>query len=185
LTAVEELGKDLPVTSLVDEQRRLLDDLHKIELGKDSAKGSKFVLDESKRQLLKRIPISIESSKYTYLDQLVYKHDQTLTFDLFWVDENGLIRYMHLFFDQLFCFRLTDESDLLHQPTETAEDITEWSLYTVENSYYIKWFQEISCGLNSNRIINHYFIYTQDDIIEVLSEKLPEIKMSEKSPTNW
>ena len=48
-----------------------------------------------------------------------------------------------------------------------------WSLFMVENSHYVEWFQEQSVGIHEDRNIAHYLIRTPNEIFEVLDLNEP------------
>ena len=84
----------------------------------------------------------------------------------------------------LFTYRNTEEGvflrtiDYLHK-NYSPDFYGEWSLFKVENSQYLRWFNEESLGVYQDQNIEHYVFYTSDVIIEVLSPYSPEIEIQD------
>lgn len=101
------------------------------------------------------------------------------------VDKNGLlcieisddkdISSWSFTFKSYLSYRNTDEGDRLKFLSELKGQ-QPWSLYLVENSKYIKWFDEESCSKWDPKSIFHYTFFTQDDLIDVLALEIPIAK---------
>lgn len=79
-------------------------------------------------------------------------------------------------FDGDLAHRLADEGDLLKTVSEaerTNED--RWTLYTVENSLYLKWFHEQSLNIRKKDNLVHYLIATPNEIIDVIDLSSPTL----------
>ena len=88
------------------------------------------------------------------------------------VSSNNGSSKLNLSFDWIHSFRLTDEGDLLKmQDEQQGQMIT--GLYLVENSAYLKWFNEQSADAHSDENIAHYLIVTTNDVVDVLSSENP------------
>lgn len=87
-------------------------------------------------------------------------------------------------FNNFITFRVIDESDLLKDTYDDEDDDDDykslieiqqekgyrycWSLFTIENSHYIKWFRQHVVDRDRDVDIVHYLIFTVHDVIEVL-----------------
>lgn len=52
-----------------------------------------------------------------------------------------------------------------------------WFLYKVENSRFLKWALEESCGYYSEKEIVHYCIVTQQSLMDIVATSEPKIKI--------
>lgn len=86
-------------------------------------------------------------------------------------------RTFKLLFDWIHSFRLTDEGDLLKMQDEQQGNMVT-GIYSVENSSYLKWFNEQSADVHSTGDIVHYFIVTTNEVIDVLSSEEPLVTHS-------
>lgn len=78
-------------------------------------------------------------------------------------------------FGTALAYRNIDEGDL--QKTLHSIVCTEpCSLFIVENSTWLKWFQEESYGIHDDEEIIHYAIYTENDCIDILSAYPPVVE---------
>lgn len=84
-------------------------------------------------------------------------------------DDSSLLR---ISFDVALAYRNVDEGDLV-QTIQLRPELGSFSLFVVENSSWVEWFESESCGLHSRKNIVHYAIYTSNDCIDVLSEFEP------------
>ncbi|MGY5954727.1 hypothetical protein ACUY4R_003405 [Kosakonia sp. BK9b] len=79
---------------------------------------------------------------------------------------------LKLSFDWVHSFRLTDEGDLLKMQDEQQGNMLK-GIYLVENSSYLKWFNEQSADVHINEGITHYLIVTTNDVVDALSSEKP------------
>ena len=134
-----------------------------------------------KEKWLKWEPIT-EILQTLYLRGLEYNLEG-LTVNVQSKDKNSPI--LNIYFEGFFALRIMDEGDLLKSSYEIDEAILnmekkegsyyKWSLFTVENSLYIKWFHEQSLGVRKNEELIHYIIRTSEDVIEVLDIESPTV----------
>lgn len=81
-------------------------------------------------------------------------------------------------FNDFLSMHITDEGNLLKDTCDVDESLSKmekkpgyyyrWSLFTVENSHYIEWFNKEILGEHENLDIIHYVIKTPNEIVEVL-----------------
>lgn len=86
-------------------------------------------------------------------------------------NNNGNMK-LKLSFDWVHSFRLTDEGDLLKMQDEQQGNMLT-GIYLVENSSYLRWFNEQSADVHINEGIIHYLIITTNDVVDVLSSEKP------------
>ena len=101
------------------------------------------------------------------------------------VDKDGLLRIeieedqnkssWAFTFDHCLSYRNTDEGDRLEFLSE-LQGQESWSLYTVKNSTYEKWFNRESFSKWEGNQIYHFVFFTQDDLIDVLSFEPPRVE---------
>lgn len=89
-----------------------------------------------------------------------------------------------IFEDTVFSYKSTREIAFL----KTLDDLHEkhgeafyvgWSLFNVENSGYLQWFQQESLMVYESQNIEHYVFYTTEDVIEILSFCQPKIEIQD------
>lgn len=56
-----------------------------------------------------------------------------------------------------------------------------WFLYKIENSDFIKWSIQESCGLCEIYGLQHFCIVTQNEVVDILSSVEPTIKIMPKA----
>lgn len=72
--------------------------------------------------------------------------------------------------------RIADEGDLLKTVSEAERDKEgKWTLFTVENSLYLKWFLEQNFHIRENTGLVHYLIATPNEIIDILDLSSPTL----------
>jgi hypothetical protein len=76
-------------------------------------------------------------------------------------------------FDWVHSFRVTDEGDLLKMLYE-QKGLMLTSIYVVENSKYLEWFNEQSEHIHDDVV--HYIFSTVEDVIDVLSSVTPSLE---------
>lgn len=116
-----------------------------------------------------------------YLYNLKYDC-KNLIINLYDKDLNSPI--LNINFGDFLAFRIMDEGNFLKEPCEIDEAVTKmqlepgsfqrWTLFTIDNSRYLRWFHEESAGIYADLEIVHYLIATQDDMIDVLSTKIAD-----------
>ena len=110
--------------------------------------------------------------KTLYLIELKYD-SKGLTLSL--VEGNNM-PVLIIFFDGDLSHRIADEGDLLKMVSEAERDKdARGTLYTVENSHYLKWFHEQSCGTRQKDNLVHYRIQTPNEIVDVLDLGTPKV----------
>ena len=123
-----------------------------------------------KTEFRKWIPIEGLSGNL-YLEGL---HDDYEGFRLLLKEESNQQRILRITFDPALSYRNTDEGGLLR--TIGNKDLGTWSLFIVENSDYLMWFNEESYGIHQLENIIHYAIYTPNDCLDILSIYPPKVK---------
>lgn len=84
------------------------------------------------------------------------------------------------FEDGVLSYRNTDEGSLLKTWDKLDQQYngsfySNWPLFKIKNSKYLKWFFEESMGIYEREKVEHYVFITPDDVIEVLSAYPPKI----------
>ncbi|ASS89275.1 hypothetical protein ACTHHL_06005 [Aeribacillus composti] len=95
-------------------------------------------------------------------------------------DENGEKKVVVNFKEGVLSYRNTDEGSLLETLNYLdqyygTDFYSDWSLFKVKNSEYLKWFHKESCGIYESREVEHYVFLTSNDVIEILSIYPPSI----------
>jgi len=86
-------------------------------------------------------------------------------------------KMLRVAFEDRLSYRNADETYLSKFWFSTPKETFRSNFFTVENSSYIDYFEEMSEGLHpSNWVIIHYAIYTQRDCIDILSYVPPNIE---------
>lgn len=91
------------------------------------------------------------------------------------LENNDLV--VDILFDHALAHRSIDEGDHL-KLWENFELSTESFIYTVENSEFLKYFNEESYNIHDTENIKHFFIVTSDDCIDVIASGEPKISTS-------
>ena len=102
-------------------------------------------------------------------------HDDYEGFRILLRGEDNSSSMLRITFESLLAYRNIDEGNRL-KTMEQATNFGSSSLYIVEDSTWIKWFNEESYGIHKSNKIIHYAIYTPNDCIDVLSEYEPKIE---------
>jgi hypothetical protein len=61
------------------------------------------------------------------------------------------------------------------EKTYTKKFYSDWSLFIVKDSEFLKWFNDESYNIYAAYQINHFVIISGSDIIDILSTYEPEI----------
>lgn len=78
-----------------------------------------------------------------------------------------------LTFDWVYSLRVTDEGDLLKMLEYFDGEMTT-GIYRMKNSTYLEWFNYQSENIHSEDV-EHYFIVTIDEVVEVLASVEPVV----------
>ena len=106
------------------------------------------------------------------IDEYVYLHSLyddlyglTLTFN-----NHGGTRQYKITFDPYFAYRKSEEGYLFEiwASSEYSENPGK-TFYKVEDSDYLEWMHNKSCGIYKDQSITHFAIYTDDDCLDILS----------------
>ena len=91
---------------------------------------------------------------------------------------NNSAPILDIHFDGFFALRIIHRGDKLKDSYDLDEAVMmmkpepeyeyKWSLFMVENSHYVEWFQDQSVGIHEGTDIAHYLIRTPNEIFEVL-----------------
>lgn len=81
-------------------------------------------------------------------------------------------RVLRLSYARALAYRNVDEGDRL-RTLRHAHVEPNWSLYTVENSSFLRWFHLESDGIHTDENVKHYAIYTLNDCIDILANSAP------------
>ncbi len=104
-----------------------------------------------------------------YLEELRDTYDGlTLVFK----GEDKDSRYIAIMFESALSYRNHDEGDLLKTFDNRGSNEI-WPFFIIENSNYLKWFNEESHNIYEGRGVIHYFFVTPNDVIDVLSAYPP------------
>ncbi|WP_070121269.1 hypothetical protein [Bacillus marinisedimentorum] len=95
-------------------------------------------------------------------------------------DENDKKKILVKFDEGVLSYRNTDEGSLLKKLNYLDQQYgtdfySEWTLFKVKNSEYIKWFLEESSGIYEPNQLEHYVFLTPNDVIEILTTYTPSI----------
>ena len=102
-------------------------------------------------------------------------HDDYEFFRILLKGKDSQSKMLRIFFDSIYAYRNVDESYRL-RTWNFFEGDRPSSLYTVDNSIWLKWFHEESQEVYIDRPITHYAIYTGQDCIDILSEFEPSVE---------
>lgn len=87
-------------------------------------------------------------------------------------------RLYRISFDNYYIgYRNFDESERIKSIPEFPMNSREWCLFKSQNSDFINWLVEESCGIQSKGDITHYYIMTPNDIVEILCLKEPKVEL--------
>ncbi|HHY71641.1 MAG TPA: hypothetical protein GX497_00130 [Bacillus bacterium] len=95
-------------------------------------------------------------------------------------DEKDKSKIVVKFEEGVLSYRNTDEGSLLKKLNYLDQQYgtdfySEWTLFKVKNSEYIKWFLEESSGIYEPNQLEHYVFLTPNDVIEILTTYTPSI----------
>jgi len=95
--------------------------------------------------------------------------------------EPGIIktvtRNIVITFDPTIAYRNIDES--YRTRTFSKNSYRTGSFFVVDNSKFISWIKEESCGMYDDQPIKHYSIFTLNECIDILSEFDPVVEWVE------
>lgn len=119
---------------------------------------------------LVKIPLNGASLENSQLEDFRYSSGSLeLTLSTVSPHEN---HHVKVIFDWVYSFRVTDEGDLLKMQEEQKGAMLT-GLYSVEQSEYLKWFNEQSSNIHDDVI--HYMLSTVDDVIDILASISPSV----------
>jgi len=101
-------------------------------------------------------------------------HDDYEGFRLLLKSEDPSSDLLKIYFDAHLAYQNIDEGDRLRTISEDG-DMGRSTLYTVENSGWVRWFCEECYGKYDSDEIVHYAIFTPNGCIDVLSKFPPEV----------
>jgi hypothetical protein len=125
----------------------------------------------SKDQYIKWEPIENIPTRL-YCEAL---HDDYEGFRIILRGEAKDSRTLRITFDLPLAYRNMDEGSLL-KSLKNIKTPGDSSLYFVNDSSWIEWFHQESCGIYKGKNIIHYAIITPNDCIDVLSEYAPNVE---------
>lgn len=102
-------------------------------------------------------------------------HDDYEGFRILLRSEDTISPVLRVFFDAPLAYRNLDEGSLIRTLARLRPRGIN-SLFIVDNSTWLKWFLEESCGIYEGRQITHYAFLTPNDCIDVLSEIEPRVE---------
>lgn len=85
-------------------------------------------------------------------------------------------------FNDCLYFKIIDEGNALQQHGEGDCDLKHW-FYIYDQSSLIDWFNEKTDNLYQQKI-KHFFIYTENEMIDVISQSKPTINSKNKNLQN-
>lgn len=85
---------------------------------------------------------------------------------------------LNIMFDWIHSFRITDEGDLLKIQSVLKGSMV-IGIYIVEDSFYLRWFNEQSENIHADEKIIHYVVVTQNEVIDILSSENPLLSLIE------
>lgn len=124
--------------------------------------------------MIERLVVSNLSERFPLkpqLEDLRYK-SVSLEFVFSSIIDNSSNK-LKVVFDWVHSFRVTDEGDLLKMLYE-QKGLMLTSIYVVENSKYLEWFNEQSEHIHDDVV--HYIFSTVEDVIDVLSSVKPSLE---------
>lgn len=107
-----------------------------------------------------------------YLEELKDSH---LGLSLHLKESSSSQLALHVFFDSAISYRNHNEGDVINMLSQQGAE-TNNPLCIVENSDYLKWFHNESCGIYKSKKLVHYLFLTPDDIVDVLSAYSPTVE---------
>ena len=87
-------------------------------------------------------------------------------------------RMLRISFDPSLAYRNIDEGDYMKSlhSFQGGELLGKWTLFTVENSEFLRWLNEESHDTHKNENITHYAVLTLDDCVDILSAHPPKVE---------
>ena len=100
-------------------------------------------------------------------------------------EEDKGLKISIVFDDYVLSYRNRDEGEFLKKfkyigDTYGDSFYSDWSLFEVENSEYIQWFNEESFNIQANKNIKHFVFITVNDVVEILSVYEPKIEINRR-----
>lgn len=126
------------------------------------------------KQILKPWGIPIIESNNTFEVEAI--HDDYEGFRILLRENQKMHRVLKITFNSKISYRNTDESFLLNVWSSTDKDILGKIFYTISNSKYLDFFNQMTEGLYNTWDITHYAIYTTSDCIDILSDQPPIVE---------
>lgn len=100
--------------------------------------------------------------------------DSSAGLDLLFESADGARLIMN--FQGHLTYRLMDEGDALEAFSQlTKGGCTGKCMYKVENSQFTEWFHQQSFGVRINDALTHYAIFSNNDVIDVISFDEPSL----------
>ena len=82
---------------------------------------------------------------------------------------------LRITFDSILLYRNIDEGDYLNDEVDYSQlETRKWSLFVIEKSSLLIWFQQVSQGIHDSQQVVHYAIYTPNECIDILSAYPPK-----------
>ncbi|MEH6474115.1 MAG: hypothetical protein V7727_00440 [Sneathiella sp.] len=102
-------------------------------------------------------------------------HDDYEGFRILLQGDDKTTDVLRIKFDVALAYRKVDEGDRWKTVSSNPE-LQKSVFFIVENSNWIDWFCNESCGIHSSDELIHYAIFTSNDCIDVLSAVEPSVE---------
>ena len=79
-----------------------------------------------------------------------------------------------IFPNTCFVIQISERSNLENMIIKQKLDIEE--VYEVRNSKYLKYFHEDTCNMFVDKLVKHYVVISENEILEVLTSELPKFE---------
>lgn len=126
------------------------------------------------KQILKPWIIPIVGSDHAFFVDSI--HDDDEGFRIILVENQISERKLKITFSSTISYRNTDESFLLKIWNDVDQNLLGKIFYTISDSEYIDFFNQMTFGLYKEWKVVHYAIYTLQDCLDILSDQPPKIE---------
>ena len=87
--------------------------------------------------------------------------------------QRGESRILCLTFDPVLTYRSIEESLMIKYARGDVGELDRYSLFTVSDSDYLKWFSQVSQGTRTDTV--HYAVYLSNQCVDVISDYTPQV----------
>ncbi len=136
-----------------------------------------------KEKWIKWNPINKLSNQY-YVESISDNFSEDLKIILI-DDDNPQNKVLITWANSVYAYRKTYETftilTLNNLDAEYGTVFRNWSFFKIENSKYLKWLSEQSCGITDSLNLVHFCIYSTEEMFEVIANYEPNISLIENN----